>query len=68
MIKNTYLDFFNKKSKEGVNVILTNIDDSEILDLYSSHDGWDIRRLDRANILAIAKEKKKYKEVVISNI
>lgn len=58
----------NKKSKEGVSVILTNIDDSEILDLYSSHDGWGIRRLDRANILAIAKEKKKYKEIVISNI
>jgi DNA adenine methylase len=57
-----------EKNLEGVKIILTNIDDGEILDLYSSANGWNIIRLNRANILAISKEKKKYKEIVISNI
>jgi hypothetical protein len=57
-----------EKNLEGVKIILTNIDDGEILDLYSSANGWNMIRLNRANILAISKEKKKYKEIVISNI
>ena len=56
------------KKKDGVNIIISNINEKEIINLYPESNGWNHTALDRANIMAYRPEGKKYKEVVISNI
>lgn len=56
------------KHDEGVNIIISNINDSEIRDLYSLSKGWKHKPINRANILTYKPTGKKYKEIVISNI
>ncbi len=56
------------KRKEGVHIIISNINDIEIINLYPIRNGWKHTMLDRANSLAYRPKGKKYKEIVISNI
>ena len=56
------------KHDEGVNIVISNINDSEIRDLYSVSKGWSHKPLNRANILTYKATEKKYKEIIISNI
>ena len=56
------------KKKDGVNIVISNINEKEIINLYPESNGWNHTALDRANIMAYRPEGKKYKEIVISNI
>ena len=58
----------NKKSAEGVKIIISNINDKDIRELYSNSQGWNHKPIDRANRLAHRPKGKKYKEIIISNI
>ena len=57
-----------QKHYEGVNIIISNINDSGIRGLYSASKGWNHKPLNRANILTYKPTGVKYKEIVISNI
>tara|TARA_B110000977_G_scaffold104707_1_gene136626 strand:+ start:5062 stop:5904 length:843 start_codon:yes stop_codon:yes gene_type:complete len=56
------------KKKDGVNIIISNINEKEIINLYPESNGWNHKALDRANIMAYRPEGKKYREILISNI
>ena len=58
----------NQKNAEGVKIIISNINDKDIRELYSNSQGWNHKPIDRANILAHRPKGKKYKEIIISNI
>jgi len=55
------------KNKEGSHIIITNINDKDICNLYAKKNGWHHQPINRANVMAYNSEGKKYKEVVIKN-
>tara|TARA_B100001093_G_C26611878_1_gene920588 strand:- start:55 stop:888 length:834 start_codon:yes stop_codon:yes gene_type:complete len=57
-----------EKSKEGVSIVLSNINDTEIVNIYPISKGWSHKPIDRANSLAYRPQAKKYKEIIISNL
>ncbi len=55
------------KNKEGSLIIVTNINDKDICNLYDKKNGWFHQPINRANVMAYNADGKKYKEVVIKN-
>ena len=55
------------KNKEGSLIIVTNINDKDVCNLYDKKNGWQHKPINRANVMAYNAEGKKYKEVVIKN-
>ena len=61
-------EILQNKNKEGSHIILTNINDNDICELYDKKNGWKHRPIDRANVMSYDSKGKKYKEIIISNI
>jgi len=61
-------EILQNKNKEGSHIILTNINDNDICELYDKNNGWKHRPIDRANVMSYDSKGKKYKEIIISNI
>ena len=57
----------DKKNQEGVNIIVSNINDKNVASLYLKKNGWEHLALNRANVMSYNAEGKKYKEILFRN-
>tara|TARA_B100000674_G_C37777942_1_gene885804 strand:- start:45 stop:887 length:843 start_codon:yes stop_codon:yes gene_type:complete len=56
------------KNKEGVHIIVSNINDKDVTNLYLKTNGWNHLALNRANVMSYnAADGKKYKEILFKN-
>lgn len=60
-------DILQSKNEDGVNIMVTNINDKDIAKLFRKEDGWNHIALNRANVMSYNAEGKKYKEIVFKN-
>jgi DNA adenine methylase len=60
-------DILQSKNEDGVNIMVTNINDKDIAKLFRKQDGWNHIALNRANVMSYNAEGKKYKEIVFKN-
>ena len=60
-------NILDQKNQEGVNIIVSNINDKNIARLYLKKNGWDHLALNRANVMSYNADGKKYKEILFKN-
>lgn len=60
-------DILQSKNEDGVNIMVTNINDKDIAKLFRKKDGWNHIALNRANVMSYNAKGKKYKEIVFKN-
>lgn len=60
-------EILETKNKEGAYIIVTNINDKDICNLYNKKNGWKHEPLGRANVMSYDAKGKEYKEIIFKN-